>query len=56
MANFQEWTLVFKHFEFLGMTGRICTKDWPVPGDSFVIPKFTRVIIPIVSLLVIRFS
>ena len=33
----------------LGMTGRICTKDWPVPGDSFVIPKRTRVIIPIVS-------
>jgi len=34
----------------LGMTGRICTKDWPVPGDSFVIPKRTRVIIPIIGL------
>ena len=33
------------------MTGRVCTKDWKVPGDDFVIPKGTRVIIPIVSIL-----
>jgi len=34
----------------LGMTGRVCTKDWKVPGDDFVIPKGTRVIIPISAL------
>ena len=27
----------------------MCTKDYPIPGDSFVIPKNTRVIIPCVS-------
>jgi len=26
-------------------TARMCTKDYPIPGDSFVIPKNTRVII-----------
>ena len=30
-------------------TARMCTKDYPIPGDSFVIPKNTRVIIPCVS-------
>ena len=34
----------------LPFTARECTKDWQVPGDSFVIPKNTRVIIPIVSI------
>ena len=32
------------------MTGRTCTKDWKIPGDSFVVPKGTRVIIPIVCM------
>ena len=27
----------------------MCNKDYPIPGDSFVIPKNTRVIIPCVS-------
>ena len=30
-------------------TARMCNKDWQVPGDRFVIPKDTRVYIPIVS-------
>ena len=30
-------------------SGRTCTKDWQIPGDSFVVPKGTRVIIPIVG-------
>jgi len=34
----------------LPFTARECTKDWQVPGDSFVIPKNTRVIIPIIGL------
>jgi len=29
------------------MTARTCTKEWKIPGDSFVVPKNTRVIIPI---------
>ena len=33
----------------LSNTGRTCTKDWQVPGDTFVIPKGTRVLIPTVS-------
>ena len=33
----------------LAMTARTCTKDWKIPGESFIIPKNTRVIIPIVS-------
>ena len=32
------------------MTARTCTKDWKIPGDSFVVPKGTRVIIPIAGL------
>ena len=35
-----------------GMTGRLCTKDWKIPGESFVVPKWTRVIIPIVIFFV----
>jgi len=31
----------------LAMTARTCTKDWKIPGESFIIPKNTRVIIPI---------
>jgi len=34
----------------LPMTGRTCTKDWQIPGDSFVVPKGTRVLVPIVGL------
>ena len=30
-------------------TARLCTQNWQVPGSEFVIPKDTRVIIPIVS-------
>jgi len=33
----------------LASTARMCNKDYPIPGDSFVIPKNTRVIIPCVS-------
>merc|ERR1712227_210335 len=29
------------------ITARTCTKNWKIPGESFVIPKNTRVIIPI---------
>jgi len=32
------------------MTGRTCTKDWQIPGDSFVVPKGTRVLVPIIGL------
>ena len=35
----------------VAFTGRTCTKEWQIPGDSFVVPKGTRVIIPIVSLI-----
>ena len=28
---------------------RICSKDWKIPEDDFVIPKDMSVIIPIVS-------
>jgi len=31
-------------------TGRTCTKDWKIPGDSFVVPKGTRVLVPIIAL------
>jgi len=31
-------------------TARLCTQNWQVPGSEFVIPKDTRVIIPIVGL------
>jgi len=31
-------------------TGRLCTKDWPVPGDTHVIRKTDRVLIPIIGL------
>merc|ERR1719450_2017394 len=34
----------------LPMTGRTCTKAWQIPGDSFVVPKGTRVLVPIVGL------
>ena len=30
-------------------TARLCTRDWQVPGETFVIPKDTQVYIPIVS-------
>ena len=30
-------------------TLRICTKNWQVPGDSFVIPKGTKIYIPTVG-------
>lgn len=33
-----------------GMTARTCTKNWQIPGETFVIPKNTRVVIPIVIL------
>ena len=32
-------------------TARLCTKSWPVPGSDFVIPADTRVVIPIVRIL-----
>jgi len=31
-------------------TARMCTKPWKIPGDNFVIPKGTKVLIPIVGL------
>ena len=31
-------------------TGRICTKDWKVPGDDHVIRKTDRVLIPVIGL------
>jgi len=31
-------------------TARLCTRDWQVPGERFVIPKDTQVYIPIVGL------
>ena len=31
----------------LAFTGRICTKDWTIPNTDIVIPKGTRVTIPI---------
>jgi len=31
-------------------TNRLCTKSWKVPGSEFIIPKDTRVIIPIIGL------
>jgi len=34
----------------VAFTGRTCTKEWQIPGDSFVVPKGTRVIIPIAGL------
>ena len=33
----------------LSLTTRYCTKPWRIPGDSFVIPKDMKVMIPIVS-------
>ena len=35
----------------VAFTGRTCTKEWQIPDDDFVVPKGTRVIIPIVSLI-----
>jgi len=33
-----------------GMTARTCTKNWQIPGETFVIPKNTRVVIPIAGM------
>merc|ERR1719270_2021524 len=35
-----------------GMTARTCTKNWQIPGETFVIPKNTRVVIPIVCTMI----
>ena len=37
-------------------TFRMCTKDYVVPGTDFTIPKGTKVIIPIVSKQLLKFS
>ena len=37
-------------------TFRMCTKDYAVPGTDFTIPKGTKVIIPIVSEQLLKFS
>ena len=59
--NILSYFLILKYFLYskvlqegqrlgpMPFSARMCTNDWQVPGDSFIIPKNTRVIIPIVS-------
>ena len=50
MTYLEQVLLESERLSPLPNTGRICTKDWKVPGDDHVIKKTDRVLIPVIGL------